>query len=201
MTVRPISIREDVEANLLSSGIAEREVLKSYRIAIAIAGTFVAAAAAAASAAYLAVLVLPFLIVVGYSALWLIQRSRSLRVPIGVGVAGILGLIALTVLYAGNRGNWNQPGTQWLLFPLLTGIVLLGANAFAIYARYVASNLASVVGGPALVAGAGMTFWWLLQVDAGRADLYMYRLSGVLACVYGLLGTILIADRRWSARP
>jgi hypothetical protein len=78
---------------------------------------------------------------------------------------------------------------------LLVGIVLLGANAFAIYIRYVAGSLATFVGGLALVVACGMAFWWLLHVDSGRADLYMYRLHAVFVCVYSLLGTILVADR------
>ena len=115
--------------------------------------------------------------------------------PLG---ASILGLIAITIFDAANRGNWNQPGSQWLLLPVLAAIVVLGATAFAIYARYVARTLASLVDG--LVAAAGTTFWWLLQADDARADLYMYRLAAVLACLYGLLGTILLVDRRWLAR-
>ena len=164
---------------------------------MAIVGTLIAAVAAAASAVYLAILVLPVLIVLAYTVFWVILRSRSVRRPIGAGIAGALPLVAVTVFYSGNGGNWNQPGTQWLLLALMLGIVVLGANAFAIYSRYVVSNVASLVGGPALVAAAGTAFWWLLQVDAARADLYMYRLAGVLLCVYGLLGTILLADRRW----
>jgi hypothetical protein len=112
----------------------------------------------------------------------------------------ILALIAITIFYAATRGNWNHPGTQWLLLPVLAAIVVLGATPFAIYARHVASTLASLVGGPLLVAAAGTTFWWLLQVDAARADLYMYRLAAVLVCLYGPVGTILLADRRWLAR-
>lgn len=56
-----------------------------------------------------------------------------------------------------NRGNWNQPGTRWLILPLITVIVLLAANAFAIYSRSVATDLASLVGGPALVVAAVIT--------------------------------------------
>jgi hypothetical protein len=89
----------------------------------------------------------------------------------------------------------SEPGTRWLLLPLLVVIVLLEANALAIYARYVAGSLATFVGGPALVVAYGMAFWWLLHVDSGRADLYMYRLHAVFVGVYSLLGTILVADR------
>ena len=158
-------------------------------------GTFVAIAAAVLSVSYLALLVLPFCIVLGYVALWSVSRSRSVRVPIGVAIVGAFCLILPTVVYIGNEGNWNQPGTQWLLLPLLVGIVLLGANALAIYVRYVSGSLATFVGGPALVVACGMAFWWVLQVDSGRADLYMYRLHAVFVCVYGLLGTIVVADR------
>jgi hypothetical protein len=73
--------------------------------------------------------------------------------------------------------------------------VLLGANAFAIYVLYAAGSLATFVGGPALVVACGAVFWWLLHVDSGRADLYMYRLHAVFMCVYGLLGTIVVSDR------
>jgi len=75
---------------------------------MAIVGTLVASAAAAASAVYLAIVIFPYLVVVGYVALWFMQRSASRRVPIGVGMAGTLALIALTVHYAGNRGNWKR---------------------------------------------------------------------------------------------
>jgi hypothetical protein len=174
--------------------------LKAYRIAIAIVGTLVAVIAAAVTALYLAILVLPLLIGLGSVILLMIQRSGHIRVPLGALGASILGLIAITIFDAANRGNWNQPGSQWLLLPVLAAIVVLGATAFAIYARYVESTLVSLVGGPALVAAAGTTFWWLLQADAARADLYMYRLAAVLPCLYGLLGTMLLVDRRWLAR-
>lgn len=170
-------------------------MLRAYRTAIAVIGTFVAIAAAAISTAYLAFVAFPFCLVLGYVALWQISRSRSVQVPIRVAILGILGLTPPTVVYVGNEGNWNQPGTQWLLLPFLIGIVLLGANAFAIYVRSVASRLATLVGGPALVVASGIAFWWLLHVDSGRADLYMYRLLTLFVCVYGLLGTILVADR------
>ena len=147
-------------------------------------GTFVAIAAAALSASYAAFVVLPFCIVLGYTALWLVSRSPSLRVPISVAIGAGVCLISPTFVYIGNEGNWNQPGTQWVLLPLLIGIVLLGANAFGIYVRYVAGSLATYVGGPALVAACGMAFWWLLHVDSGRADLYMYRLHAVFVCAY-----------------
>jgi hypothetical protein len=35
----------------------------------------------------------------------------------------------------------SEPGTRWLLLPLLVGIVLLEANALAIYVRYGAGSL------------------------------------------------------------
>lgn len=178
----------------------QKNALNRYRIAIAIVGTFIAVVAATVTALYLAIVVLPLLIGLGYLTLWLIRRSGNVHVLIGVLGASTLALIAVTAFYAGNRGNWNQPGSQWLLLPLLATIVMLGATAFAIYARYVTSTLASLVGGPALVGAAATTFWWLLQADAARADLYMYRLATVIVCLYGLLGTILIVDRRWLAR-
>ena len=121
-----------------------------YRKAMAVMGTFVAIAAAAVPIIYFAFIVLPFCIVLGYTALWLISGSRSVRVPITVAIVGTLGLIAPTVVYIGNEGNWNQPGTQWLLLPLLVGTVLLGANAFAIYVRHVASRVTALVGSAAL---------------------------------------------------
>jgi hypothetical protein len=172
-----------------------RGLVNAYRTATAVMGTFVGIAAAALSATYAAFVVLPFCLVLGYVALWSISRSRSVRVPISVAIVGAFCLTSPTVVYIDNGGNWNQPGTQWLLLPLLVGIVLLGANALAIYIRYVAGSLATFVGGPALVVACGTAFWWLLQVDSGRADLYMYRLHAVFVCVYGLLGTILVADR------
>jgi len=171
-----------------------------YRIAVAIVGTLIAALAAAATALYLAFLVLPFLVGLGALTVWLIVRSGNARVAIGVLGAGMLALIAFTVSYAVNGGNWNQPGTQWLFFLLLATIAVLGATPFAIYARYVASPAVSLVGGAALVVAAATMFWWLLQGDAGRADLYMYRLAAVIVCLYGVLGTTLIVDRRWLVR-
>jgi hypothetical protein len=172
-----------------------RGLVNAYRTAMAVMGTFVAIAAAVLAATYAAFVVLPFCLVLGYVALWSVSRSRSVRVPISVAIVGAFCLVLPTVVYIGNEGNWNQPGTQWLLLPLLVGIVLLGANALAIYVRYVAGSLATFVGGPALVVACGMAFWWLLHVDSGRADLYMYRLHAVFVCVYSLLGTILVADR------
>jgi hypothetical protein len=169
--------------------------VNAYRTAMAVIGTFVGIAAAVLSAPYAAFVVLPFCIVLGYVALWSISLSRRVRVPISVAIVGAFCLISPTVVYIGNEGNWNQPGTRWLLLPLLVGIVLLEANALAIYVRYVAGSLAIFVGGPALVVASGMAFWWLLHVDSGRADLYMYRLHAVFVCVYSLLGTILVADR------
>jgi hypothetical protein len=169
--------------------------VNAYKTAMAVMGTFVTIVAAAVSVIYFAFIVLPFCIVLGYVALWSISRSRSVRVPIGVAIVGAFCLISPTVVYIGNEGNWNQPGTQWLLLPLLVGIVLLCVNAFAIYVRCVAGSFATLVGGPALVVACGIAFWWLLHVDSSRADLYMYRLHAVLVCVYGLLGTILAADR------
>jgi hypothetical protein len=86
-----------------------------------------------------------------------------------------------------------------LLLPLLVGVLLLGVNAFGVDVRYVACPATTLVGGPALVVAAALAFWWLLDVDAGRADLYMYRLHAVFVCVYAVLGTILVADR-WLPR-
>jgi hypothetical protein len=52
----------------------------------------------------------------------------------------------------------------------------------------------TLVGGPLLVVAAARAFWWLLQVDGGRADLYMYRLIASFARVHAILGTIVVAD-------
>jgi hypothetical protein len=169
--------------------------VNAYRTAMAVIGTFVTIVAAAVSVIYFAFIVLPFCIVLGYTALWLISGSRSVRVPITVAIVGAFCLVSPTVVYIGNEGNWNQPGTQWSLLPLVVGVVLLGANAFAIYVRYVAGRVTTLVGGAALVVASGVAFWWLVLVDASRADLYMYRLDTLFVSVYGLLGTILVADR------
>jgi hypothetical protein len=169
--------------------------VKAYRIAVAILGTFVAIAVAAITAAYLVLLALPFCMVVGFFALWLVARYRSVHVPIGAAIAGTLGLAVPSVVYIANQGNWNDPGTQWLLLPLLVGIVLLGATAFGIYVRDVAGGPATLIGGAALLVACPVAFWWLLQVDSGRADLYIYRLLAALVGVYAVLAAILAADR------
>jgi hypothetical protein len=78
---------------------------------------------------------------------------------------------------------------------LLFGVLLLGATAFGVYVRYVTRRVTTLVGGPALVVTCASAFWWLMLVDAARADLSMYRLHAVFVCVYVVFGTILVADR------
>jgi hypothetical protein len=66
--------------------------------------------------------------------------------------------------------------------------------------RYVVRPVTTLVGGPALVSAAAVAFWWLVNVDSGRADLYMYRLHAAFVCVYGVLAAILVADRLLQGR-
>jgi hypothetical protein len=169
--------------------------VNAYRITMAVIGTLVAIAAAAISVTYFAFLVLPICLAAGGVALWLTSAARSVRFPIAAAAAGALCLAVPTVVYVSNQGNWNQPGTQWLLFPLLFGVLLLGVTPFGVYVRYVARPVTTLAGGPALVVASAVAFWWLLNVDSSRADLYMYRLHAVFVCVYAVIGTILVADR------
>src|SRR5690242_93904 len=111
-----------VDADRVSLGVPDRKPLNAYRIAVAIVGTLVVIVAAAVTALYLAILVLPVLIALGSVTLWLIQRSGNVRLPMGVLGASTLALIAIAIVYMGNRGNWNQPGARWLLLPLLAAI-------------------------------------------------------------------------------
>jgi hypothetical protein len=173
--------------------------VRAYRVAFAIAGTMIAAVSAAVPMAYLALVALPVSAAFGYAALWVLQGSRDARGPVAAGGAAALVLIALAVFYSMNGGNWNQPGTQSLLLPLLAATMLLAANVFAVYVRFVAGRTASLAGGPALVAIAAVMFWWLLHVDAGRADLYLYRLTAVFASLSAAVTALVIADRQWLA--
>ena len=82
-----------------------------------------------------------------------------------------------------------------MLCPLLFGVLLLGATAFGVFVRYVTRRVTTLVGGPALVVTSASAFWWLMLVDAARADFSVYRLHAVFVCVYVVFGTILVADR------
>jgi len=169
--------------------------VKAYRLSIAVVGVFVVIVVATISAAYLAPMVFLPYAVIGYISLWLISKSATALRPVAVGIIGIFALAIATVTYAGNHGNWNQAGGFWVFITATGGIVLLGANVFAIYLRYLTSSVIACLGGPALLVSSAIAYWWLLDVEGGRADLYMFRVDTLFVGLYLLLGILLAVDR------
>jgi hypothetical protein len=157
--------------------------------------------AAAISAGVLALLFLPVYLVVGYVALWLLSNSPTALRPLGIGLFGASALAIATIIYMGNHGNWNQPGRFWVFIMATGGIVLLGVNVFAIYLRYFTANGMAHLAGPTLLLGSAIGYWWLLHVEGGRADLYMFRADTVLAGLYFFLGLLLAVNRTQPNAP
>jgi len=168
-------------------------MMNAFRLSIAILGILLSVVAASVSAAYLAFVLFPVLLIVGYVVFWL-ASSTTLR-PQSIGAIGASALAVATAIYMNNHGNWNQPGMSWVLFIALGGIVLLGVNSFAIYVRYVTSTVITLCMGPFLLTSSAVGYWWLLSGDSSRADLYMFRADTLFVGLYSFIGLFLAINR------
>jgi len=171
--------------------------LRAYKLTIGILGAFLTIVAASVSAAYLAVVFFPLLFIVG--GIVFMQASSPTFRPLLIGVLGASALAITSAFYMSNGGNWNQRGLSWLILVALGGIALLGVNVFAIYVRYVTDKTIAFFGGPILLTASAAAYYWLLNVTAGRADLYMFRADALFAGLYLLVGLACVANR--AQRP
>src|SRR5262245_33012321 len=120
--------------------------------------------------------------------------SHTFR-PLLIGALGTSALAITTAFYLSNGGNWNQRGMSWVFLVALGGIALLGVNVFAIYVRYVTNETIAFFAGPILLMGSAAAYYWLLNVDAGRADLYMFRADALFVGLYLLVGLSCVVNR------
>ena len=115
--------------------------------------------------------------------------------PLLLGALGASALAITTAFYMSNGGNWNQRGMVWVLLVSSGGITLLGVNVFAIYVRYLTNNTIAFFSGPILLVGSAAGYYWLLNVEAGRADLYMFRADALFVGLYLLVGLACVLNR------
>ena len=174
--------------------------MRVYKLSIAVIGTLLPILATSLSAGYAAPVFFPLYLVVAYIALWLISKSPTAWAPIGAGILAAAALGIATFTYIANHGNWNQPGQLWVFIAATAGILLLGVNVFAIYLRHRTSNVAAYFTGPLLLISSAIAYTWLVNVDATRADLFMFRADKLLAALYTILAAALILDRRITPR-
>ena len=174
--------------------------MRTYKLTIALIGTFLVIAAVTISVGYAAPVLFPLYLAEGYIALWLISISPAARGPVGAGILGAAALAIATFAYIAVRGNWNEPGKLWVLYPATGGVVLLGVNVFAIYLRHLTSNIVALLAGPALLISSTFAYYWFFNVDRTRADLYMIGADKVCAALYILLGIVLAVDRKMRSR-
>jgi hypothetical protein len=167
--------------------------LRAYKLTIGVLGAFLSIVAASVSASYLAVVLFPLLLIVGgivfMQAFW--PTFRALL----IGVLGASALAMTTAFYMSNAGNWNQRGMSWVIFVAAGGIALLGVNVFAIYVRYATDKTIAFFGGPILLMGSAAGYYWLLNVSAARADLYMFRADAICVGLYLLVGLACVVNR------
>jgi hypothetical protein len=169
----------------------------SYRWAIATLGTLLTVAAASVSAAYLAIALFPpFLALAVAVLLFTSTAQRQIR----IGAVGSGALAVATAVYAGNHGNWNQPGLFWLFIVAVGGVVLSGANVFAICAHTLISPAVTFLGSTVLLAIAATGYWWLLNADAGRADLFMLRADTLFVGLYSGTALLIFMNRAYFRR-
>ena len=171
--------------------------LRAYKLTIGALGAFLTVAAASVSAAYLAIILFPLLLVVG--GIIFMQASSPTFRALLIGALGVCALAITTAFYASNGGNWNQRGMSWLILVALGGIALLGVNVFAIYVRYVTDKTIALFSGPILLLASAAAYYWLLNVSAGRADLYMFRADALFVGLYSLVGLACLVNR--AQRP
>ena len=167
--------------------------MRAYKLTIGVLGAFLTIVAASVSAAYLAVVLFPLLFIVG--GIVFMQASSPTFRPLLIGVLGASALAITTAFYMSNGGNWNQRGMSWVFLVALGGIALLGVNVFAIYVRYVTHKTIAFFGGPILLMGSAAAYYWLLNVDSGRADLYMFRADALFVGLYLLVGLASVVNR------
>ena len=127
------------------------------------------------------------------------QASSPTFRPLLIGALGASALAITTAFYMSNGGNWNQRGLSWLILVALGGIALLGVNVFAIYVRCVTDKTIAFFGGPILLMASAAAYYWLLNVSAGRADLFMFRADAIFVGLYLLVGLACVVNR--AQRP
>jgi len=171
--------------------------LRAYKLTIGVLGAFLTIVAASVSAAYLAVVLFPLLFIVG--GIVFMQASSPTFRPLLIGALGASALAITTAFYMSNGGNWNQRGLSWLILVALGGIALLGVNVFAIYVRCVTDKTIAFFGGPILLMASAAAYYWLLNVSAGRADLFMFRADAIFVGLYLLVGLACVVNR--AQRP
>ena len=71
---------------------------------------------------------------------------------------------------------------------------MLGVNVFAIYVRCVTDKTIAFFGGPILLMGSAAAYYWLLNVSAGRADLYMFRADALFVGLYLFVGLACVVN-------
>ena len=167
--------------------------MRAYKLTIGVLGALLTIVAASVSAAYLAVVLFPLLFIVGV-VIFILAYSPRFR-PLLIGALGVSALAITTAFYMSNGGNWNQRGMLWVILVAPGGIALLGVNVFAIYVRYVTDKTVAFCGGPILLMASAAAYYWLLNVDSGRADLYMFRADALLVGLYLLVGLACVVNR------
>ena len=173
--------------------------MRAYKLTIGFLGAFLTIAAASVSAGYLAFFVFPLLFIVG--GIVFMQASLRKFRPLLVGALGASALAVTTAIYMSNGGNWNQRGMSWVIFVAPGGIALLGVNVFAIYVRYVTNKTIAFFAGAILLMASAAGYYWLLNVTAARADLYMFRADAVLVGLYLLVGLACVVNRAQALEP